>query len=447
MPFIPHTTAETAAMLEAVGEADIESLFDEIPAQLRATSLQQVPSGANEMEVASLLRQRSADNQPLTCFLGAGAYDHHIPAAVWELTTRGEFYSAYTPYQAEASQGTLQLVYEFQTMIAGLTGMQAANASLYEGASALAEAVLMAVRCQRKKPRRILLPRSLHPRWRQTLKTLTEGQAIELVELEFDDLTGQLLLPDAPPEFAALVISQPNFFGALEEVDRLTNWAHAQGALTIAAVNPVSLAILKAPGGWGNKGADIAFGEGQPLGIPLASGGPYFGFMACKMELVRQMPGRIVGRTVDTQGRTGYTLTLQAREQHIRRGKATSNICTNQGLMATAATLHMAIMGKTGLRQVALSCHQKMRQTTEALLAIPGVEQRFSASVFHETLFTLPTAVEPVLQKLRGEGILGGFAVAYDYADISNGLLVCVTEKRSTDDIDRFVRGLTAAIG
>jgi len=446
MPFIPHTAAETAAMLNAVGETDVESLFDEIPAELRAEPLQQVPPGANEMEVSSLLGQRAADNSPLTCFIGAGAYDHHIPAAVWELTTRGEFYSAYTPYQAEASQGTLQLIYEFQTMIAGLTGMEAANASLYEGASALAEAVLMAIRSQRKKPRRILLPRSLHPRWRETLKTLTEGQSIELVELDFDAKTGQLLLQDEPPEFAALVLSQPNFFGVIEEVDRLTDWAHQQGALTIAAVNPISLALLKPPGQWGQQGADIAFGEGQPLGIPLASGGPYFGFMACKMALVRQMPGRIVGRTVDTQGRTGYTLTLQAREQHIRRGKATSNICTNQGLMATAATLHMAIMGKAGLREVALSCHQKMRQTTEALLAIPGVEKRFSASVFHETLFTLPASVKPVLQQLQDAGILGGFAVENDYADLTNGLLVCATEKRTLDDIKKLARGLAAAI-
>lgn len=447
MPFIPHTAAETSAMLDAIGEAETESLFDEIPAHLRAGALQQVPPGANELEVSQLLNQRATDNRPLTCFIGAGAYDHHIPAAVWELTTRGEFYSAYTPYQAEASQGTLQLIYEFQTMIAGLTGMEAANASLYEGASALAEAVLMAIRSQRKKPRRILLPRSLHPRWRETLKTLTEGQSIELIELGFDEQTGQLLLPEQPPEFAALILAQPNFFGVIEEVDRLTDWAHAQGALTIAAVNPVSLALLKPPGAWGELGADIAFGEGQPLGIPLASGGPYFGFMACKMALVRQMPGRIVGRTVDTQGRTGYTLTLQAREQHIRRGKATSNICTNQGLMATAATLHMAIMGKAGLREVALSCHQKMRQTTEALLAIPGVEKRFSTSTFHETLFTLPTAVKPVLQQLQEAGLLGGFATADDYPELTNGLLICVTEKRTDKEIANLVQSLEAAIG
>jgi glycine dehydrogenase subunit 1 len=433
-------------MLQAIGAADIESLFDEIPASLRAGPLQAIPESANEMEVTALLRQRAGDNQPLTCFLGAGAYDHHIPAAVWELTTRGEFYSAYTPYQAEASQGTLQLVYEFQTMIAGLTGMEAANASLYEGASALAEAVLMALRSQRKKPRRVLLPRSLHPRWRQTLKALTEGQAIELIELDFDDQTGQLLLPDNPPEFAALVIGQPNFFGTLEEVDRLTNWSHEQGALVIAAVNPISLALLKPPGQWGNAGADIAIGEGQPLGIPLASGGPYFGFMASKIALVRQMPGRIVGRTVDTQGRTGYTLTLQAREQHIRRGKATSNICTNQGLMATAATLHMAIMGKAGLQQVALSCHQKMRQTSDALLKIPGITRRFSASVFHETLFTLPVEAAPVLDKLQAQGILGGYSIASDYPDLTNGLLVCATEKRTQDDIDQLARSLASAL-
>ncbi|MEL0081838.1 MAG: aminomethyl-transferring glycine dehydrogenase subunit GcvPA [Gammaproteobacteria bacterium] len=446
MPFIPHTAEETAAMLEAIGETDLEALFDEIPARLRAQPLEQIAPMANEMEIDRLLRQRASDNHPLTCFMGAGAYDHHIPAAVWELTTRGEFYSAYTPYQAEASQGTLQLIYEFQTMIAGLTGLEAANASLYEGASALAEAVLMAVRSQRKKVPRVLLPRSLHPRWRETLTTLTEGQAIELVELDFDDQSGELLLPESGGDFAALIIAQPNFFGLLEQVDQLTDWAHDQGALVIAAVNPISLALLKPPGEWGQQGADIAFGEGQPLGIPLASGGPYFGFMACKKTLVRQMPGRIVGRTLDTQGRTGYTLTLQAREQHIRRGKATSNICTNQGLMATAATLHMAIMGKAGLRQVALSCHQKMRQATDALLAIPGVSRRFSGTTFHETLFVLPKSVTTVLEQLRTDGLLGGYAVEKDYPELTDGLLVCTTEKRTDEDISRLTNALSAAL-
>ena len=446
MPFIPHTEQDIADMLAAVGETDIEALFDEIPATLRAAALESVPPGQNEMAVTELLKQRAAKNSLLTCFLGAGAYDHHIPAAVWELTTRGEFYSAYTPYQAEASQGTLQLIYEFQTMIAGLTGLEAANASLYEGASALAEAVLMALRSKRKKPARILLPRSLHPRWRETLKALTEGQSVELVELDFDHASGQLILPEQPDDFAALVIGQPNYFGVLEEVDRLTNWAHQHGALVLAAVNPISLAILKPPGEWGEQGADIAFGEGQPLGIPMASGGPYFGFMACKIKLVRQMPGRIVGRTVDTQGRTGYTLTLQAREQHIRRGKATSNICTNQGLMATAATLHMAIMGKQGLQQVALSCHQNMATATKLLAEVAGIEPRFSGPVFHETLFSLPCEVAPVLGKLHAAGLLGGLAVESDYPELQQQLLICVTEKRSVEQITELAEQLSSAI-
>ena len=446
MPFIPHTEQDIADMLAAVGESNIEALFDEIPATLRAAALKNVPPGENEMAVTELLKQRAAKNSLLTCFLGAGAYDHHIPAAVWELTTRGEFYSAYTPYQAEASQGTLQLIYEFQTMIAGLTGMEAANASLYEGASALAEAVLMALRSKRKKPARILLPRSLHPRWRETLKALTEGQSVELVELDFDEASGQLILPEQPEEFAALVIGQPNYFGVLEEVDRLTDWAHQHGALVLAAVNPISLAILKPPGEWGEQGADIAFGEGQPLGIPMASGGPYFGFMACKIKLVRQMPGRIVGRTVDTQGRTGYTLTLQAREQHIRRGKATSNICTNQGLMATAATLHMAIMGKQGLQQVALSCHENMAAATKLLAAVAGIKPRFSGPVFHETLFSLPCEVAPVLAKLHDAGLLGGLAIEPDYPELKQQLLICVTEKRSVEQITHLAEQLCSAI-
>ena len=446
MPFIPHTEAETSEMLATIEEQSINALFDEIPDSLRSAPLEAIPAGESEMAVAALLGQRAAENSSLTCFLGAGAYDHHIPAAVWELTTRGEFYSAYTPYQAEASQGTLQLVYEFQTMIAGLTGLDAANASLYEGASALAEAVLMAVRLQRKKPRRILIPASLHPYWRETLTALTEGQQIELVNLEFDPTSGKLQLPEQADPFAALVISQPNFFGLLESVDDLTDWAHAQGALVIAAVNPISLAILKPPGKWGAAGADIALGEGQPLGIPMASGGPYFGFMACKIGLVRQLPGRIVGRTVDSEGKPGFTLTLQAREQHIRRGKATSNICTNQGLMATAATLHMAVMGKEGIRQAALGCHRNMRQTAAALLEIPGVRQKFPTSVFHEQLFELPGPVAPILAKLRTEGILGGLATVDHYPQLGDCLLVCATEKRTASDIQRLAQALTAAL-
>ncbi|HSD75135.1 MAG TPA: aminomethyl-transferring glycine dehydrogenase subunit GcvPA, partial [Steroidobacteraceae bacterium] len=337
MPFIPHTESDVRTMLDAIGARTIEELFDEIPAGLRTRALEGVPAGLNEMEVSRIMLERAArDGMPLS-FIGAGAYEHHIPAAVWAITTRGEFYSAYTPYQAEASQGTLQVIYEYQTMIASLTGMQVSNASLYDGASALAEACLMAVRAHRKsKSARILLPTTLNPTYRKVVRAIAGMQAFTFEELPYDVGTGGLRIESLSAyegeDITALVVQQPNFFGVLEEVDELTRWARRHGAFVIACVNPTSLALLKPPGEWGDGGVDIACGEGQPLGVPLSSGGPYFGFMTTRMEHVRQMPGRIVGRTLDLDGRPGFTLTVQAREQHIRRGKATSNICTNQGL-------------------------------------------------------------------------------------------------------------------
>jgi len=356
MPFVPHTEDEINQMLSVIGIDSIENLFDEIPAQLKISGLEKVPAGLNEMGINRLMQARAAqDGQPL-CFTGAGAYDHHIPAAVWQITTRGEYYTAYTPYQAEASQGTLQLTYEFQSMITALTAMDVSNASLYDGASAVAEAVLMSVRTNRKsKSRKVLVPRSLNPVYTQVSHTIVKHQNIELLDVPFDRATGKTLLETLHAykgeDIAALVISQPNFFGNLEDVDAMTNWAHENGCLVIAVVNPLSLALLKPPGEWGENGADIAVGDGQPLGAPMSSGGPYYGFMCCKKAYVRQMPGRIVGRTVDQQGREGFVLTLQAREQHIRRSKATSNICTNQGLVVTASTIHMSLLGPEGLKQ------------------------------------------------------------------------------------------------
>ncbi|VAW64027.1 Glycine dehydrogenase [decarboxylating] (glycine cleavage system P1 protein), partial [hydrothermal vent metagenome] len=350
MPFVPHTEDEINEMLSVIGIDSIENLFDEIPAQLKIKGLEKVPAGLNEMGINRLMQQRAdQDGQPL-CFIGAGAYDHHIPAAVWQITTRGEYYTAYTPYQAEASQGTLQLTYEFQSMITALTAMDVSNASLYDGASAVAEAALMSVRANRKsRSRKILVPRTLNPVYTQVSNTIVKHQNIELVDVPFDKATGKTLLETLHAyngkDIAALVISQPNFFGNLEDVDAMTNWAHENGCLVIAVVNPLSLALLKPPGEWGENGADIAVGDGQPLGAPMSSGGPYYGFMCCKKTYVRQMPGRIVGRTLDQQGRDGFVLTLQAREQHIRRSKATSNICTNQGLVVTASTIHMSLLG------------------------------------------------------------------------------------------------------
>jgi len=442
MPFIPHTEDDVKAMLATIGVDSIEALFDEIPAALRAAGLETVPEGMNEMAIGRLMHQRAAvDGQPL-CFIGAGAYEHHIPAVVWEIVTRGEFYSAYTPYQAEASQGTLQLIYEFQSMIAGLTGMDVSNASLYDGASALAEAVLMAVRANRKsKSKRILMPATVHPDYRKVVHTIVHNQGIELVELPVSaqgHTEPASLEQYSGEDFAALVIPQPNFFGVLEEVDVLTDWAHANGVLVIGLVNPTALALLTPPGEWGENGADIACGDGQPLGSPLASGGPYFGFMACKQAQVRQMPGRIVGRTVDLDGRPGFTLTLQAREQHIRRSKATSNICTNQGLLAAAATVYMALLGPAGLERVAAASHSNTRKLVERLSAIDGVEQVFDRPYFHEALLRLNAPVDEVLRALAVQDLLGGYAVERHYPELGNCLLVCATETRTDEDIESY---------
>lgn len=446
MPFNPHTEDDVRAMLAAIGVSGIEQLFDEIPRELLSGKLEKLPPRLTEWEVARLMRARARqDGEPL-CFLGAGAYEHHIPAAVWEIATRGEFYTAYTPYQAEASQGTLQLLYEYQTMMASLTGMDVSNASLYDGASGLAEAVLMAVRANRNsKSKRILMPRTVHPHYRKVVRTIVGNQGIVLEELDYDRSGGHIdpaTLPQEPGDFAALVIPQPNFFGVLEEVDELTAWAHRHGALVIAVVNPLALALLTPPGEWGDKGADIAVGEGQPLGIPLSSGGPYFGFMCCKKEHVRQMPGRIVGRTVDRDGKEGFTLTLQAREQHIRRSKATSNICTNQGLMVTAATIHMAIMGPEGLARAAAASHANTRALVERLTAIAGVTKVFDRPLFHEAVLRLDAPVPEVLRALAAQNVLGGYNLSMDYPELGNALLVCATETKNTADFETYARHL-----
>ncbi len=445
MPFIPHTEADIKTMLAAIGAKSIDELFDEIPEQLRAGKLTQVPEGLSEMDVTWLMQERAQRDGLYMNFIGAGAYEHHIPAAVWEIVTRGEFYSAYTPYQAEASQGTLQLLYEYQTMMASLTGMDVSNASLYEGASALAEAVLMAVRAH-KKARRILMPRTVHPIYREVVQAIVENQNIELVEVAYCTDGGNTI-PAAlkqyeGQEFAALVIPQPNFFGVLEEVDELTDWAHANNMFAVAVVNPTSLALLKAPGDWGSKGADIAVGEGQPLGAPLSSGGPYYGFMCCKEALVRQMPGRIIGRTVDLEGKQGFTLTLQAREQHIRRSKATSNICTNQGLVVTASTIYMALLGPDGLERVAAACHANTNALIEKLTAVKGVSRAFNRPVFHEAVLRLDLPTADVLHALEAQKIVGGYDLSQYYPELGNAVLVCATETRGAADIQHYATQL-----
>ncbi|KTD24270.1 MULTISPECIES: aminomethyl-transferring glycine dehydrogenase subunit GcvPA [Legionella] len=446
MPYIPHTVEDIEAMLADIGASKIQDLFDEIPPSLYS-ELKNIPAGMNEMSMLKEARHLAAKNQNGLCFVGAGCYEHHIPAAVWDIASRGEFLTAYTPYQAEASQGTLQLLYEYQTMIAELTGMDVANASMYDGATALAEAVLMAVRInKRSKTNRVLVAGTVHPFYRETLETIVRNQHIEVITLPFDEKQGitsvSALEKYQGEDITALVIAQPNFFGCLELVDELTNWARANHAISIACVNPISLALLKPPGQWGEHGADIVCGEGQPLGSPMASGGPYFGFFSSRMEYVRQMPGRLIGRTLDKDGKTGYSLTLQAREQHIRRGKATSNICTNQGLLVTAATIHMSLLGAQGLQQVAHQCHRNTQALVDALTQINGVETVFSAPCFHETLLRLNQPVDEILTRLRDYGIIGGYSVESHYPQLTNTLLVCATEMRTNEDIAHYAHSL-----
>jgi glycine dehydrogenase subunit 1 len=447
MPYIPHTSDDIETMLANIGVAKTTDLFDEVPTALLYGELKNIPEGLSEMAMLKEAQRLADKNKNGLCFMGAGSYEHHIPAAVWDIASRGEFLTAYTPYQAEASQGTLQLLYEYQTMIAELTGLDVANASMYDGATALAEAILMAVRINKKsKTNRVLIAGTLHPLYRETLETIVRTQHIEVITLPFDEKQGITALASLEKyrgeDITALVIPQPNFFGCLEQVDELTDWARTNQMISIASVNPVALALLKPPGQWGEQGIDIACGEGQPLGSSMASGGPYFGFFSTRMEHVRQMPGRLIGQTLDKDGKTGYSLTLQAREQHIRRGKATSNICTNQGLLVTAATIHMSLLGAEGLLEVARQCHQNTHKLVAALSEIDGVEVVFTAPCFHETLLRLNQPVDQVLERLGEHGIIGGYSVESHYPQLANTMLVCATEMRTAEDIALYANSL-----
>jgi glycine dehydrogenase subunit 1 len=451
MPFIPHTDDEIRQMLATIGVDAIERLFDEIPAELRSGVLDSIPPALSEMEIGHLMTARAAQDGRRLNFIGAGAYEHHIPAAIWPIVTRGEFYSAYTPYQAEASQGTLQLLYEYQTMLARLTGMQVSNASLYDGASALAEACLMAVRAHRRsKSQRILMPTAANPVHREVAATIAGNQKLVFEPLPYDPKSGQTAAASLEQyrgqDVTALVIQQPNFFGTLEDVDALTDLAHELGMLVVASVNPTSLALLKPPGEWGSRGVDIVCGDGQPLGVPLSSGGPYFGFLTTRLEHVRQMPGRLIGRTFDLDGRTGYTLTLQAREQHIRRGKATSNICTNQGLLVTAATIYLTLLGPRGLEQVAAACVERTAELVDALARVPGVRVVFDAPRFHEAVLQLDRPVRGVIEALAARGIVGGYDLGEHYPALGPALLVCATETRTSADIAAYSAALAEVL-
>ena len=443
MTFIANTKEDIQEMLETIGLKDIEELFADLPESIRLAQPTGPSRALSEYEALRLIRERAALNRPAASqylnFIGAGAYEHFIPAAVSALAQRGEFLTSYTPYQPEASQGTLQLIYEFQSMISSLTQMEVANASLYDGASALAEAVLMAVRITGKN--RILLPRTLHPSYREVVESYTRSLGIRLLESPADPrmaggVTDLGHWPEATKDLAAVVVMQPNFFGFLEPAEALARMAHEEGALLIALVNPMSLSVIQPPGQWG---ADIAIGESQPLGLPLNFGGPYAGFLATHRQHLRQMPGRIVGRTVDHDGRAGYVLTLQTREQHIRRERATSNICTNEGICAAMVTFYLALIGQAGFAHLGALNLELPRRLLEGLLRLDGVRLLCPAPFFNEFTIHLPVDAESFYEQMRARGILPGLPAARLGHDDRRLLIVCATETKLESDLEQYL--------
>jgi glycine dehydrogenase subunit 1 len=445
MAYSPHTDADHRRMLAAVGVASIEDLFDDIPLAMRATRFD-IPAPLTEQEVRAELSRLAGRNRiPQLSFLGAGAYRHLVPSVVMEVIGRSEFSTAYTPYQPEVSQGTLQSIYEFQSLICELTGMEVASASHYDGATATAEAALMACRLTRRE--RVAVSTAVAPQVRAVLATYCSGPGIEIIEVPADLAEGgsgltpvsvaERLLDDG---VACLVAQQPNFFGGIEPMVELSEAAHAVGAQLVAVVEPTSLAMLNPPREYG---ADIVAAEGQPLGIPLSFGGPYVGLMAARMASVRQMPGRLVGATRDVEGRKGYVMTLQAREQHIRREKAASNICTNQALCALAATAYLTAVGPQGLREVAELSATQARHLAAAIEAAGIGERRFSAPYFAEVAITLPDA-ERRHRALAEQGIVAGYPLGTDYPELAGTLLLATTELTTDDDVAGLVDALQA---
>lgn len=436
MPFIPHTPADQRAMLQTIGVPDIDALFADIPARLRAGELH-IPQGMSEMEVLRKLNRTAAGNRTdLTSFLGAGFYDHYIPSAVDALCSRGEFSTAYTPYQAEASQGMLQAIFEYQTAVARLFDMDYANASLYDGGTALYEAAMMAVRHTRRST--IVISESVNPIHRIMLATHTANLKLNLATVPHRDChtDAQALMAAINDDTAAVIVQNPNFFGTIQDFTALFAKAAEHQAVAVISVYPVLQAILKTPG---QMGADIAVAEGQNLGLPLSFGGPYLGIMACSKKLVRQMPGRIAGRTVDKNGKTGFVLTLQAREQHIRREKATSNICSNQALCALRSLIHMSLLGPEGLRKTARLCAERAKNAADALTALPGV--RVANSPFgNEFTVELPVRAQEAVRRLLEDGVIPGFPLGNHYQGMDNHLLVACTEKTSPQDIAALTR-------
>jgi glycine dehydrogenase subunit 1 len=437
MPYIANTPENVQEMLARIGVKNFNELIADIPQDILLKSRLDLPAPLSEMEAAREITGISKINRPageMISFLGGGAYDHYIPAAVDHILSRPEFYTAYTPYQAEVSQGTLQAIWEFQSLIAALTGMEVANASMYDGATALTEAGLMA--CSHTKRKKLIISGTVHPEYLEVLKTYCRGLNIEIAEIPWKDGVTSLeeLERTIDDKTAAVLVQHPNFLGALEPVEEMSDIAHRKGALLVVSADPISLGILKAPGSYG---ADIATGEGQPLGIPLGLGGPYLGLLAAKNSLLRLMPGRIVGLTTDSQGREGLVLTMQAREQHIRREKASSNICSNQALCALAATVYLSLMGRDGIKQAAELCLQKSHYLAEQL------GPAFKAPFFKEFVYKTNRPASQVLAELRQKGILAGLDLGRFFKQLEGHLLISVTEKRTKDELDLLIRELS----
>jgi glycine cleavage system P protein (glycine dehydrogenase) subunit 1 len=448
MRYLPHTEEDVRQMLAAIGVASIEELFCEVPAAVRLQRPLQLPEALAESDLLRELRQLAARNATASdhsSFLGGGAYNHFIPAVVDQLISRSEFYTAYTPYQPEISQGTLQAIFEFQTLICQLTGMDQANASMYDGASACAEGVLLAARATRRK--RVLLSAGLHPDYRRTVETYCTFLGLELIEVPCDAsgaTDGARLQALADAETAAVVAGYPNFFGVVEDLAALAGIAHDVGALLVSVTaEPIALGLLKSPG---ELGADLAVGEGQSFGIPVSYGGPGVGFFAAKQKFLRNMPGRLIGQTLDREGHRGFVLTLATREQHIRREKATSNICSNQGLCALMATVYLALLGKSGIREVAEQNLAKAEYAKGRLAALPGVTLPFSGSTFNEFVIATPRPAATVLAGLAGRKILGGVDLGRYDDGRRQQILVCVTEQNRRPEIDALADALAEVL-
>ncbi|MCL6611245.1 MAG: aminomethyl-transferring glycine dehydrogenase subunit GcvPA [Peptococcaceae bacterium] len=442
MRYVINTGEDRREMLARIGAGSVEDLFRDIPAEVRLKQPLNLPHPMAEPELARHLREMSAANRNLdeyACFLGAGAYDHYVPQIVDQLLLRSEFYTAYTPYQPEISQGTLQAVFEYQSLICALTGMEAANASLYDGASALAEAALMA--CGETKRDRVVLSETVHPEYRETVRTYLRYRGVEVTECpETGGVTDpERLMGMVDGRTAAVLIQQPNFFGCLEQAPEIGEAARRHGALFVVCADPVSLGVLEAPGEYG---ADIVVGEGQGLGNQLSFGGPCLGFMACRQKLVRRMPGRLVGQTADKHGRRGFVLTIQAREQHIRREKATSNICSNEALCALAAAIYLSCLGKEGLRRVADLCLQKAHYAHGLITSLEGVSSSFKAPFFKEFAVRLEEDPAGVNRRLLKDKIIGGLDLGRFYPRYSGHMLLCCTELRTREEIERLAAGI-----